>query len=48
VNLVTDRLVLADVCACADDEVVGEAGDFAEIQNYNVLRFFRLRGPYCN
>jgi hypothetical protein len=29
VNFVGDCLILADVGACTDDEMIGEAGDFA-------------------
>jgi hypothetical protein len=44
VNLIADRLVLTDIGSGTDKEVIGEAGDFAKVQNYDVERFFRLCG----
>ena len=45
-NLVSDCLILTDVRARADDEVVGETRDFTQVQNNDVLGLFGLRGPY--
>ena len=41
-NLVTDGLILADVGAGTDDEVIGEAGNLAKIEDDDVECFFGL------
>jgi hypothetical protein len=46
-DFIGDRLILADVGAGTDDEMVGEAGDITQIENNNVQSFFGLRRAYC-
>jgi hypothetical protein len=46
-DAVADRLNLALVRAAAENEVVGERGDLAKVQNANVGSLFRFSGAYC-
>ena len=39
-NLVSYGLILADIGAGTDDEVIGEAGDLAKIEDDDVECFF--------
>ena len=48
VDFVGNCLILTDVRARTDDEVVGETRDFTQVQNNNVLGLFGLRGPYSS
>ena len=43
-HLVTNSLQLASVRAGADDEVVSEGGDFTEVKNLDIKRFFCVGG----
>jgi hypothetical protein len=47
VNFVTDRLVLPGVVSRADEEVIGEAGDLAKIEDYDIVGLLGLCGPDC-
>jgi hypothetical protein len=42
IDFVANCLVLAGVCAGANNEVVGKTCDVSEIQDDNILRFFGL------
>jgi hypothetical protein len=48
VDFVTDRLILPAVVARANQKIVGEGGDLAEIENDNVLGLLGLGRPNCS
>jgi hypothetical protein len=46
-DLIGNGLVLPGVGAGTNYEMIGEAGDFTQVENDDVLCFFGLSGPYC-
>lgn len=45
-NFIRDGLILARICAGADDEMIGETGDAGQVQHSNVFRLLFLCCPY--